>query len=321
MLATGGGRLPHSAECVPNFPAALVRRLERVRAALLQDRREFCSGRLRAGADYRSGDLPLSVQGGHLGAERQHAARPSRVGADRDRAAAVQFAQQEPLRPDCGVRVRIAERVEHLQQFPVARVDLNRQRALTGRRREQGRVEKFGDGVVQAEAPEARGREDHRVQPGLNLCQAGRYVAADRHDLDVGAQRLQLRDPPRGPGADPRSGAQCLQSRPAQCVQRVGARRGHGEHQPVRRRGGKVLQRVDCDVDLPGEQFLLKLRGEHAARASARPQLSSRLGALPDPGAVRAGCRVHPWVRQVRQGRGPGTVPTVGALRTPFEEG
>lgn len=34
MLATGGGRLPHSAECVPKFPAALVRRLERVRAAL-----------------------------------------------------------------------------------------------------------------------------------------------------------------------------------------------------------------------------------------------------------------------------------------------
>jgi hypothetical protein len=34
VLATGRGRLPHSAECVPNFPAALVRRLERVRAAL-----------------------------------------------------------------------------------------------------------------------------------------------------------------------------------------------------------------------------------------------------------------------------------------------
>ena len=34
MLAADGGLLPHSAECVPNLPAALVRRLKRVRAAL-----------------------------------------------------------------------------------------------------------------------------------------------------------------------------------------------------------------------------------------------------------------------------------------------
>jgi tetratricopeptide (TPR) repeat protein len=242
---------------------------DRVRAPVLQDRRQFCSGCLRAGADGGPGDLLPAIQGRHLGAQRQDAADPGGVGADRDRAAAVKLGEQSPFRPDGGVGVRVAIRVEHLQQFPVAGADLDGQRALAGRRREQRRVEQLGDRVVQAQPPQPGGSQDHRVQPGLDLRQPGRDVAPDRHDLDIGAQRPQLRDPPRGPGSHPGTRAQALPGGTAERVERVSARRGHRQDQALVPGGGEVLERVNGDVDAPGDQLLLDLGGEHPALAAA----------------------------------------------------
>jgi len=49
---------------------------------------------------------------------------------------------------------------------------------------------------------------------------------------------------------------------------------------------------VDGDVDLPGEQFLLKLRGEHAARAAAEVP-HQRLAVLVPVGHHRPGLEPH----------------------------
>ena len=96
-------------------------------------------------------------------------------------------------------------------------------------------------------------------------------VPAERLDRQLGLQRQQLGLSPHGRCADahPRSKLRSAAKRVASILSvEVGA---YGEAVGVGR--GHVLGRMDGDVDPPGEQRLLDLLDEHAARADLAERL------------------------------------------------
>ena len=90
------------------------------------------------------------------------------------------------------------------EQVVVALAALDRQRALRGRRQHLGQREHLGDVRLQAEALAGRPGPARSRRAGRSAMRAdaGRHVAAQRPDVEVGTPRQHLRGAPRAAGAD-----------------------------------------------------------------------------------------------------------------------
>ena len=117
-------------------------------------------------------------------------------------------------------------------------------------------------------ASPARASTTASSSPSATKPQPGVDVAAHGDDLEAEAERAQLRGPARRAGADPRPGRQLAQRQPVagdEHVAGVLARRHGGEHEPRRRRGRQVLERVHGQVDLAAQQRVAQ-RGRRTRR-------------------------------------------------------
>src|SRR5262245_59706602 len=97
----------------------------------------------------------------------------------------------------------------------------------------------------------------------FDFADAGRDVAAQRHDLQIGAQETHLRDAAQARGPHARAGRQIGQRRPTdQRFPGIVAPRNRGEREAVGGGGGQILERVHGNVDPAIEQRLFDFLGE-----------------------------------------------------------
>jgi hypothetical protein len=191
----------------------------------------------------------------------------------------------------------------------VALAHLDRQGSLAWGARPRAEAEQVGHRGGAAESAETGGGQQDGVQVVLETTEARVDVAPDRHDLEVGTAREQLRDTARRAGADLRALRQGLEGEAVASAERVagvGPARDRPDVQPGVGGGGQVLEGVHEHVALVGEQRLAQRAGEHAG-AAEREGLARRLG------AVALG--VHADELDVVAGRGREALGDRGGLR------
>ena len=129
---------------------------------------------------------------------------------------------------------------------------LDTQSALSGGGQHLGAVEFGANALLQAQALEAGGRQnDGVVLAFVEFAQAGVEIAAQRLDLQVGAQRLQQHLAAQAGGADDSALRQVLQAgvaRRDKGVARVFALHHAGEKHALGQHHGHVLERVHGNV-------------------------------------------------------------------------
>ena len=112
-----------------------------------------------------------------------------------------------------------------------------------------------------------RGEDDGVVFSLLEFAQAGVDVAAQRMNVEVGADGFELRLAAQAGGADARALGQFLKARivtRAEGVARVLPFSDGGDFESWRKFGGQIFQRVDGEIDASGGEGFFDLFGKHA---------------------------------------------------------
>ena len=148
---------------------------------------------------------------------------------------------------------------ENLDQVGTVGPALEGQRALAGRGQHLAGSkisETASSRLIRARPAKASTTASN--SPVGDLAQPRVGVAADRHDVQVGAERAQLRHPARRSGADPGARAAGRPAWPAAGRRRASRgssrRRDRGQRDALGRQRRQVLQRVHGEVDLAGQE-------------------------------------------------------------------
>ena len=188
-------------------------------------------------------------------------------------AAALDGGDDRALRLDAAARLRV---VGVRDELLLAGTDLQRERALRRLRQHHVRLEPQADLVGEPETVEAARREDDRVEPALAaLAQPRVDVAAQRLDRERGLEREQLCTPARGRRAD--AHLRLDRRRTAERVARIVTLEIRADRETFGIARRHVLRAVHGDVDPAGEQRLLELLDEDAARADLPERLRAVL--------------------------------------------
>ena len=191
------------------------------------------------------------------------------VGGHRGQAAGADPEDAGALGLDAPARLGVVQRRDELL---LSGPHLQRDRALPRLGNELLRLEPAADHLGEPEPVEAGRREHDRVEAALaHLAEARVDVAPQRLDRDLGLEREQLARRRDGGRADPHPGPELVGA--AERVPRVVPRQVGADGQPFGVRRGHVLRRVDGRVDAAGEQRLLDLLHEDAARADLAERL------------------------------------------------
>jgi hypothetical protein len=214
-------------------------------------------------------------------------------------AAGLEFGQHLPLRGRGRAAVWIVHTGEQLDQPGIGVRAFDGQRALPGRGNHLVRLEDLGDQVKAPDPLQPGAGQHHGVEfAGGDLREPGAGVAADRDRPDVGSHQPQLRGPAGRPRADERTGGQVRQLCAVPCHERVpgvATGRHRRERDAGHGGGGEVLEGMDGEVDVPGEQAVAQRAHEDAGAPDLRQlgladiaergqsdQLDRHPGALPD---------------------------------------
>ena len=115
-----------------------------------------------------------------------------------------------------------------------------------------------------------RGEDDGVVFSLLEFAQAGVDVAAQRMNVEIGADGLELRLAAQAGGADARALGQFLKARivaRAEGVARVLPFGDGGDFESRGKFGGQVFQRMHGEIDASGGEGFFDFFGEHALGA------------------------------------------------------
>ena len=201
---------------------------------------------------------------------------PASVGAQqragREGAGPAEALEERALGPQGDPGRAVGEGAEQAEGAGVVLAGLDGQGALAGGRGEGLRVERDGRVAGQPEAAQAGGGQDDRVQlAGVDAADPAVDVAADRDQLQVGAEPVQQGDPARAAGPDPGPWGQVVEAGQAVAAEEHVAgvvALGHGgKDQAGDLGGGQVLGRVHGQVGPPVQHRLLHGRGEDALAA------------------------------------------------------
>ena len=236
--------------------------------------------------------------------------------AERHRAAAPEPEEHRSLGVGAAGGDRIMDRSEQAEDPRVVAAALDAQRSLSRRLHEavSGQRDPPQPAEVQREPVEARRSEhDARIFAATHLVDAGRDVAAQVPDLQIGAERAYCGRATWRRGADGDSVAQrdaaalrvFVRGVVDEHVTGVRPNRHSSDRQTLGVLDRQILQRVDRDVDASLAQRVLQFCGEQALAADLRQRLvEDRIAPRPDDldPEVLAGPRAD----QLGRGRGLG---------------
>ena len=207
------------------------------------------------------------------------------VSRDRELATAAECVQERALGGDRVSRRRIVQRARQLQDVAPVGPRLQRQRPLARRRQHGGERQRRHDqpAHIWTQALEPRRGEDESgpFRMFAKFPQSRVDVAADRLGAQIAPQGADLRRPARAAREQNRAGGKLLQRRRAardQHVAHIGARGNGSQRQPLRVRGGQVLEAVHRQVDLAQPQRAFQLAGEKPLRQHPAERPSFLLG-------------------------------------------
>src|ERR1017187_9119527 len=192
-------------------------------------------------------------------------------GADGNLAAAAEFVEQGALAGGGDASGSVVEKCQKRPRCRVAIANFNSQGALPGGGGHHFHGNNLADQLRFAEAVQASGGEnDGIVVAGFELAQARIHIAAERVNLQIGTNRLQLRLTTQATGANVRPLRQrfdACELHGAKNVARIFASGDSGNFEIGSQLRRQIFQAVHSEINPVFDQGFLNFLGEHALGA------------------------------------------------------